>query len=450
LGLKTEKGVGTLKSCKVAYFLLVLLLCSPSLSAQADQTEVETDGETFESGVAPDPSTLWNNFLTKNKFSEGLNLRKGKRPLFLALGEAEVGATKGKKFISSRYVAYEKAFLLAKAQVAAFLKTDMSSFIKNISKEQGGGEPEDFIAEKAKELSLLDKALKLGHKKLDQELKKYDPSWDGTGKPAAEKKRVLILQEQRFMEELRARTQLFLQGASPIFTAEGFQEGRYTVLVGIAWSHQLFQVAQAIQNPGQLGSLKKGKKKPLLRQQIKNHLKRNPNFMALQSGVRVWRNEHGSRAVVSFAATPVFGSATIYKRKATLRARNGIAKFVATDIVANDLLRDTEVIQTAEDDSSKSYDLSQYESVIEAKTNEVSLQGVTKVFDWKGIHPNVKVKMYVVAFAWTPESTNAAAAFSSDLEKKSLIDNGRKNPGKEESPGASKTYVGYEADLDDF
>jgi hypothetical protein len=88
--------------------------------------------------------------------------------------------------------------------------------------------------------------------------------------------------------------------------------------------------------------------------------------------------------------------------------------------------------------------------VIEAKTNEVSLQGVTKVFDWKGIHPNVKVKMYVVAFAWTPESTNAAAAFSSDLEKKSLIDNGRKNPGKEESPGASKTYVGYEADLDDF
>ena len=154
-----------------------------------------------------------------------------------------------KGFMDSRNRSYIAAVLEAKSIMAEYLSLEMSSNSSFII-ESFGNEAAPPLTEAVKPLSIMDKASKLTGLALDNEIKKFDPEWDGTNKSDAD--RNVRLAEARELIELdfSSKARAFLQGTTPIFNAEGpDDEGNYTVVVGLVWSPRSTLVAESVYNP---------------------------------------------------------------------------------------------------------------------------------------------------------------------------------------------------------
>jgi hypothetical protein len=348
-----------------------------------------------------DPNLRWAAYLKENGLVDGLNSRNGKK-YFIAMGEARVGkALKSKSFIKSRTVAYNKAILTAKSDLAETVGAELGSD-RSFQMFEEGGELPPAMEKVREELSIMEKARALSSLALDDQIKKYNPSWDGTGKTEEEKLQKLAIQTEKYQENLKQNARLFLQGTSPIFNAEGPSDGGYSVVVGMVWSPNMTKVAEAMYNPSV--SLPPGKEKTTINQQIEDMLASNPGALASTMGVRIWRNEKGERTVVSFAAESGKGSPTIAKKKSAIRARAQMAQFIAESVVSNTSLSGNETIMTFDDETTETYDEEMFKQTISAKAKDVKLSGASSVYTWKGKHPNSGQKMFVNVLAWSPSS----------------------------------------------
>jgi len=362
-----------------------------------------------------DPNLRWEAYLEENGLVEGVNTR-GDKTFFIAMGEARVGkALNDKGFINSRTVAYNRAVLAAKSEMAESVGAELDSD-RSLELLEQGNELPPMMETVKKELSIMDKARTLTSLALDNQIKNFDPTWDGTGKSKEEKIQRIAVQTEKYQENLKQNARLFLQGTSPIFNAEGPSSGEYLVVVGLVWSPNMAKVAEAMYNP--TVSLEPGKPKPPIREQIKNMLSGNPESLASTMGVRVWRDENGDRTVVSFAAASGKGSPTIAKKKSALRARAQMAQFIAENVVSAGGLSGNETLISFDDDSVEAFNEEDFNQTITAKAKTVKMNGASSVYSWKGRHPNSKQKMFVNVLAWSPTSKRMAIG----LEERALTD----------------------------
>ena len=133
-------------------------------------------------------------------------------------------------------------------------------------------------------------------------------------------------QREIYTEYISSKARMFLQGATPIFNAEGpDDEGNYSVSVGIVWSGKSTRVAESVYNP--TVAPPQGKRNSMSIQNRLNSLK--DDELAATLGVRIWWDEEGLPVIVSFAQAKGSGSSTIAKKKTATRARTQIAQFVA-------------------------------------------------------------------------------------------------------------------------
>ncbi|MDB4409592.1 hypothetical protein N9235_02115 [Gammaproteobacteria bacterium] len=389
-------------------FITAVLLSAPIVQLHATEHSsdpgqvLQQESERQVSVALPtDPNLRWAAYLKENGLVDGLNSRNG-RKFFIAMGEARVGkALKSDDFIKSRTVAYNKAILTAKSDLAETVGAELGSD-RSFQMFEEGGEFPPAMEKVKEELSIMDKARTLSSLALDDQIKKYDPSWDGTGKTKEEKQQKLAIQTEKYQENLKQNARLFLQGTSPIFNAEGPSDDGYSVVVGIVWSPNMAKVAEAMYNPS--ASLPPGMKKPTINKQIEDMLASNPDTLASTMGVRVWRNEKGELTVVSFAAESVKKSPTIAKKKSAMSARAQMAQFISESVVSNSSLSGNETIMAFDDESTETYDEEKFEQTISAKAKDIKLSGASSVYTWKGKHPNSGQKMFVNVLAWSPSS----------------------------------------------
>ena len=380
---------------------------------QVTAEELQYDSAKHENVVVKsvDPLDKWEDYLNKYGINVGENKRNG-RTFFIASYAQEVAApTNSRKFIDSKDIAYKKAVLNAKGELAKFLGSWMESDRTLTDTEINEDVPQSYIKAVIEPISTAERAHKLTDLALDNQIRKFDPTWDGSNKPKEEKVLKVVEQNQRYVENMSSHARAYLQGASTIFTAEGDSDGDYTVVVGIVWSFKSAKVAESIYNP--TAPVPKGKKNLLT---IKDRLKKlSDDKLAASMGVRIWWDEKGKPVVLSFAATDGKGLKSIAKKKTSLKARNQIAQFVS-EIVESDANNNiNETIQAYNDDSIAGFDNSVFEEKIKARSKFIKLSGVGTIHYRKLRHPFTGKKMVVNVMAWSPDSS----ALARGLEKMS-------------------------------
>ena len=369
------------------------------------------------------PEKAYEEWLDNLEIAGGPNENEDGTMFFVAQAEAAVdvkGDPKKAKnaWVLARNVAYSKAELLAKAQLADYLASEVKSERSSKVTDMGGDTPPPMMAKAAEQLSVMDKALTLTGKALDHEIKKFDSKWDGTGRTQEEKKRRLVSIREKYKERMSALSRLFITGAVPVINLEGTNDlGQYVVLVGMVWSPKTQAIAQSIIDNDL--KLPLDEPEPSIRNQVKAALADNPDFLAVSSGVRLWTNEKGEQAVVAFTGVDRTKSSQKNMREAGLRGRNMIAQFVAEQFEANDRV-DTEMITDTllnDDETRETFNSSEFESTVKAKSKKLKLTGVAQAYKWKGRHPVSKARMEVVVWSWTPSGRKFAGQMKEAADK---------------------------------
>ena len=405
---------------KLTGLLSIFLVFSLStFAAETDSDGLQYDSEKQVSIALPtDPGLKWQQYLSNSNIQEGTNYKKNGQIYLIASGQSTVGkATNDSGFMDSRTIAYNKALLSAKEEMAASLALELESSRSLTLSEFGDEIAPSLYKEVVEPLSIMDKANTLTGLALDNEIKKFDPSWDGTNK--TDEERIVKMAEQReiYTEYISSKARMFLQGATPIFNAEGpGDDGKYSVVVGIVWSGKSTRVAESVYNP--TVSPPQGNKNSFSIQDRLNSL--SDDELAATLGVRIWWDENGLPVIVSFAQAKGTGSSTIAKKKTATRARTQIAQFVAEQIVSSATETGGEEFHYYDDGSHEAFDQSRFDMSIQSRSNQVQLSGLGTVIFKKVYHPITNKKIAVNVVAWSPESNLVARGLSKMANEQQL------------------------------
>jgi hypothetical protein len=402
---------------KLTGLLSIFLVFSLSTyAAESAFEDVQYDSESQILAITPNPSSLWEEYLTKSDIIQGTNTKKG-RVFLIGHGMAVVGAKPSdKNFMDSRNTAYAKALLVAKSDLAEAMKTDLSSSRSLIAFSVDGEIPDRLKEEIVEPLSIMDKINTLSDLALDDQIKKYNPSWDGKNKSKDEKINLLASSVERYKETLSSRAEMFLQGATPIFNAEGMEDGNYVVVVGMVWSWKSTMVAESIYNPSVAPPI--GRENSQTIKERLNNL--SDKELAASLGVRIWWDENGLPVIISFAQAKGTGSPIIAKKRTALRARTQIAQFVAENVVSNANEMGGEEIQFNDDDSYNDFNLGEFDINIKAESKKVQVSGLGSVLYKKITHPNSEKKIIVNVIMWSPEADKLARDLTKVSEEQLL------------------------------
>jgi hypothetical protein len=444
----------TFKAVFVSFFLVFFSsfsLANEDAQVTAEQLQYDNDKQESVVVVSIDPYEKWQDYLDKYDIVEGENERNG-RTFFIASSTQEVPAHPDSSgFIDARQAAYKMAVSNAKAELAKSFGSWMVSESELTATKINEDAPQSYQTQVLEPISTARRAGILTDLALDDQIRKFDPTWDGTNKSKEEKVSKVVKQNQRYVEKMSARARAYLQGTGTIFTAEGDSDG-YTIVVGIVWSFKAAAVAEAIYNP--TVPLPKGRKNPL---SVKDRIKNLSNEkLAATMGTRIWWDEEGRPVVVSFAATDGNGLSSIARSSTSLKARTQIAQFVS-EIIESDATANTDVTMQAYDDDSKAgFNNSRFEEKINARSKLFKLP-VATIHYRKFNHPFTGKKMIVNVMAWTPDSAALARAMgiiSADQETEFNATKGGAalvNSSSQTLPGvATPGLEGVSSDPDDF
>ena len=353
------------------------------------------------------PNIMWDRFLSSHGLNEGWNkLPSGN--VYIAKGEATVGkSTRSKHFISSRNIAFEKALVFAQEAMSSELSST-SSLKTMYSIEDMFSELPPALDNARNEISIFDKINKLTNEALDEQIKKYDPSWSSEGKTKSQINAKIVETREQFQKVMADKTSLWLQGSSTIYNTEGpDSEGMYTVVVGLAWSPSYSKVVTNLIDKNQPAP--KGKpNKPIL-DQINAKLVKDSDWLTKQMGLRVMRDENGNRALVGFYNVSKQGAKRVYQKKAKKSANAQMTSFVSSKLAASDLLRQAETQDFNTDGTLTAYNEETYKEKINVVSKEVNFNGRTLIKQWEGRHPTINSqKIFGVVTLWSPATRDQA------------------------------------------
>ena len=187
---------------------------------------------------------------------EGANFASDGSLRYVAKAQEVVKASVGaKSWVAARKVAFSEADLQARKQFANYFESEISSGQK-LSLLKAGGDEIPALNNISEALSLADKASMLSGLALDNEIRKFEPDWDGNGKTDEQRRAEAVRLQLLSQQYIAARSAVFLTGTVVVAQCEGpasndgtVTAGRYEVLVGIVWSPKLAYRALGMLNP---------------------------------------------------------------------------------------------------------------------------------------------------------------------------------------------------------
>jgi hypothetical protein len=372
-------------------------------------------GKQSVNGQSKDLRGDWQAFLTERGLHEGQNEPQspdqGPFQIFMAVGDVKL-ATTDPRWLDERAVAYEQAMVAAKEKYAAFLDSEVQAGrVSSLFERKGLGIP-DFGDEAAKTLSTLDRMRTLADKALDEQIKTLDPTWDGTGRTAAQRDERVVMLRRSYQEQISAHSQALTIGATPIYTAEGPTPNGYGVLVGIVVSGNMRKIARAISDP--TIKLPADAPEAPVAKQIADRYREDPTFLTATEGVRIMTDEHGARVLVCFAGVSDSGDSMTTEKEAELTCRGRVAQFVAEQIASDsrngggmafDKL--APVQNSSEPDTRVSFN-KQMQSRIKATTPQVSMSGLIQIGLYETQHHWAHQPMTVAIYQWSQASSATA------------------------------------------
>lgn len=358
--------------------------------------------------LAVNVEQCWKDWLKSEKLNEGKNSRPDGSFRFVAQGSGEVNADKTdtSRWLPARDAAFTIAELNARNSLAQFIGTTIRSDRSFDAFQSGGDEAPPVVKQAATQLSIADKALTLTGAALDNEIKKFKPEWDGTGRSEADRKQEITKIQTRVRENIASSARVFASGAFTAIQCEGPNvDGKYSVLTGLIWSIKLAQISESMINPA--FTLPPAAPDLSVEDRFGKMDAANPEWMSVTSGARVWTDEKGQRIIVGFGSVPATSQASLDTTRAKTRAIAAIQRFVGEKVEGSD--NDNIDFTYRETDSgNKSFNADSYNLKIDAKAKTLELQGVNAVKTWRGKHPWSGTSMTTVAVVWSRSSVDDA------------------------------------------
>lgn len=418
------------------------------------------------------PLQIAEEWLLDKGFEQGRNFRNGTLYYF-SIGAASVNAPPDdSRFIESRYLAFQRAELVAKAKTASFIgldiTTDRGSSDRTISPQERA-ELESLVNSSptlkknilqtgiAEDVyGLFQKAKRLAEAKLDQAL--ADSGVDvETEKRAIENARIKRGKKQKRAEKKQHISEASMtaaacalaniQGTQIIQAFEGSMDGSYQVVVVSVWTQNLQRMVDSMSS----GRAPHNLPIKIAKQEVTSQLPKNAQHLACLSGVRAYINQHGEHVLLSFgqAGVEVIGGRKdkayeLAGKKARLRAMINIRNFMGEKVAFKNVEQLREVLAMfgtkEEGNEEREYKaVSQFSELIQAEAKKQKITGIHGLQTFRFNHPFTDRPMVLKVMAWSPASQKTAAevkemiqrgADREEAEKPTAMDNKPRNPAR--------------------
>ena len=408
-----------------------VMATSPGVKVVSEQQK--NPGEVIFSDERPKDAAY--NWLMAEGLEEGRNVYKGKL-LYISVGSAAVNATpQDESYIDSRYLAFQRAALEAKAKTAIYLGVDLTTERGSSEREINPAEraalkniyeTSDTLQQNAEEMgvsgrinSILKKASRLTEAKLDEALKEsgVDLEKEKERREARKAARRDRLQNLRSISDasVKAAASAFaeVQGTQVIQAFEGSYHGNYQVVVVTLWSKNLERMVKMMQYGAAPMQMPKKQAKDVVVRQLPD----KDHELACLTGVRAYINQRGEHVLLAFgqAGVEVVGGRAdkAFERaedQARLRAMGALRNFMGERVAfsANEELREALALYASDyqggGGESEYHAISQFNQMIEAQAEKQRITGAYSVYYRELKHPFTDRPMVLKVLAWSPES----------------------------------------------
>ncbi len=378
-----------------------------------------------EEPAAPSPALsveqCWQDWLEREGLQEGENvLPDGRVMIAIAATDTIPAEARGAAWVVARNAVAGQLRLDALGRIAEAIRQKVETEASAEWLHRGVTPPEP-IARAARAVSLAERARILAGHKLDDEIRKYDPQWNGEGRSDEERRRHAAVISTRYRERLSREARLLAAGATVVVQCEGTAAedgtdaaGRDQLLLGFLWSPRLAYIAQNLARG--VRPVDPGEDRRSLQERFAALSAQNPDWMATTLGVRVWTDENGEPVVVGFGAAPASRIRTLDDEVAHSAAIAAIARFAGEAIVASTGTGKGFEQKVFEDGSGRISDDGSFERRVESVSRRIELRGAHVVHRWRGRHPRSDAPMQVVAVAWKPSWSRSAEGIARLLD----------------------------------
>ena len=459
--MKTKTKINLFAFIVYIFFTNVLAASDTQASVEIKVTQEEKDDSTAHN--FPIMSELSgsklekqrNDYLDKKNRSLG-NDSKGN---YLGWGESAISVSpKSVDFAQKRVMAFEKAFVDAKADFVRMKKQKVATTITRelFSDDRDHNEVEmkdGGIVGLAKKLHALAEAV------IDEKLTEYgvDPSTIENSDINNKRK----LMENSINKEVTVRAVQNISGIRIIATFEDVDG----VGVLIKASPKYRDMAGAIASKKLIGYPSKGDPKNSIKKQLNDRLTDKDYFV--QHGLRIMTDDSGNRVLVSFGqwAPKVSRHDSKMKINNAVKAAKGIAydqalsyvtMFVNTTLALENKtkLTDSETINALSraDGTNEEQESSSVGAMLDKfvkETSNVTMEGVSQVYTWAINHPETGHPMVGTVLMWSPTTQEYARAYDKKRPVKRNISQQQRNPKNNDKPKDYKMYKSTDFD-DDF
>lgn len=371
------------------------------------------------------------------KWQNGLNQKDGK-VFFIAQGRATVNVDpQDAAFITARMVAFDKAMLNARSDMAGYISTKISSELSAIYQT---GDIDALEATRSDDhATALEKLRAIVRTKVDNALKAegVDVEKDAKDTVAAATKRILASDD--FVKNIRLETEAFVTGLQAVFTCESSKTADGKVEIGVLalWSERLQQMAQSIYTGETVERVTAARS-------IDEQIPTDEKDLLSAFGVLQMVDEHGDLVLTAFAqagsksenALTAEGAREIAKSYASSLIRD----FAGLNVAVTKRLALAESAQAYDDESMIFKDTSAMQRVIKQEAEALDFSGLAVQHTWSAPHPLNGRTVYGCVCTWSPKQAALAKSLKNRMAKpeKQKAEVAPKKP----QPKAKKTFSG--------
>jgi len=381
----------------------------------------------------------WSNRLSRK--GKNLGMLNNDGSLYIISSAAVVKDSDDPGFIDSRTIAYEKAELNAKMDIARMMNEQLtSSRSSEIMEDLISGEDPDA----KKTATKLDKASKIIDKSLDKALSYLGVSNEEIGEMNEKQKKALY--QESFSSMQKSLTAAMIKGCAVVGAAEGETGNGYEMAVVMKYSPELRKLS-ALFSRGK-SSPPKGKSK----NSIEKLKSLTVEQLVTTLGAKVMWNQEGNRIIVGFGQDgyETGGRRESQKMKnaqsrARLNAVTAIKNFVAEDMVVSETQEKAEKLTEYADGDENIFSEKKWEQSIKAKSTTVDVSGTNILRKWRGKHPDTGHAVAGVVVVWSYKNRLVAE----QMEKDSKFDDTDERVEQKSKKVKEKTKNYRESDWDD-
>ena len=403
--------------------LAAIALLAPVYAQEQDTSSGNEASEAFESDQAVETLSAtnvsrytrrldgeWKSFLE----AVGLQIGANEDDLFISSGTSTVSyPVEHPGFIEARGIAYEIAYMRAKAEMIRFLGTSgtreqVVELLENTAWERG--QSIDAVEPLRQGARIEKKLADLTERQLDEALENLDSDYDPRRYDDREKKEEAY--RLGYQEKILTTAAAFVAGATPLKVYEGFSAtgDNYQILVGLVWSPKLSRLAGAVGDSAQPMRAKEAGPR------IDEWLPGTVDELIPSWGVHKLVNDRGEQVLIGFGQAAPRATAPDRRDRANetalevaaMRAEGSLRAFVG-ETLETKRTGDTSLtlVEYASAAEGAAIDRSFYER-LRAATGNVELRGLSTVGEWVVNHPQNGQRVAIAAVSWSPSGVQLA------------------------------------------